>query len=391
MIRKIAIGVSGLLGVLLLVTLAIYVSTMPEPPPRGSASEAWLSPGPFSVALDNRIFVDETRETAANGDAPRLPARTLPTNIWYPEDGTGNYPLIVHSHGFVSERSDMAYVAKLLASHGYIVVAANYPLTNGGAAGGPNANDLVNQPADVSFLIDSVLALAGSNKPFTGDIDASRIGLMGYSLGGITTTLATYHPRLRDDRVAAAVSIAGPSAGLTKKFYENSDVPFMMIAGNSDALIDFEYNAAIIPARVRNSILVEIEGGTHLGFGSISEPWLRLMKHPDGLGCSAVLSNADDDASAFISALGDESDGIDLNDDIPTVCENMPTTKALHPGRQQMITSIAVLSFFESVFNESPIRKEEALAQLSSTLASELPQASLSTATIPAGLRLQEF
>ena len=87
---------------------------------------------------------------------------------------------------------------------------------------------------------------------------------MGYSLGGITTTLATYHPRLRDPRVAAAISIAGPSAGLVSKFYETTDVPFMMIPGTLDALIDFEYNAAVIPKRVQNSVLIGIEGGAHL-------------------------------------------------------------------------------------------------------------------------------
>lgn len=391
MIRKIAIGITSLLGVLLVLALATYIITMPESLPRDSESAAWLNPGPFSVAVAEKTFIDETRETAANGDGPRLAERTFPASIWYPQDGEGNYPLILHSHGFVSERGDLSYVAELLASHGYIVAAANYPLTNGGAPGGPNANDLVNQPADVRFLIDSVLALAGNDKPFAGDIDSSRIGLMGYSLGGITTSLATYHPRLRDRRVAAAVSIAGPTAGLTSKFYEAVDVPFMMIAGSADALIDFEYNAAVIPARVRNSVLIEIEAGTHLGFASIAEPWLRLMNHPDGIGCTAVLSNAENDANAYLQLLGDESDGIVLDDDIPLVCENMPATKALHPGRQQMATSIAVLSFFESVFSESAIRQEAALAVLSDALASELSEVKFSTATIPAGLRLQEF
>ncbi len=391
MIRKIMIGLGGLLGLLLLVSLLTYALTMPEPLADGAPSEAWLSPGPFSVAMTDRVFVDEARETAANGDAPSLPNRTFPTSIWYPVDSMGSHPLIVHSHGFVSERGDMAYVAELLASHGYVVAAANYPLTSGSTAGGPNANDLVNQPADVSFLIDSVLGLSGGDKPFDGEVDTSRIGLMGYSLGGITTTLATYHPRLRDKRVAAAVSVAGPTAGLVRKFYETSDVPFMMIAGTADALIDFEFNAAIIPARVRNSVLVGIDRGTHLGFGSIAEPWLRLMHHPDGLGCAAVLANADAETDSFIRALGDEADGIVPDDNIPAVCETMPDVKALHPGRQQMITRIAILSFFESVFDENPARREAALSQLSNSLATDLPEASFSASANTNRLILQEL
>jgi len=376
MIRKFAIGIIGLIGLILVVFEVTFLATMTEALPENSKSAEWLTPGPYTVAITETEFVDETRETAANGDAPSLPNRTFPTSIWYPEDSANNYPLIIHSHGFVSERTDLGYTAELLASYGYVVVAANFPLTAGGIAAGPNANDLVNQPMDVSFLIDSVLQLSGEAKPFAGEIDSSRIALMGYSLGGITTTLATYHPRLRDERVKAAVSIAGPTAGLTSEFSDTSDVPFMMIAGTLDALINFEPNAAIIPSRVRNSILLKIEGGTHLGFGSISEPWFRLMRHPDGLGCTAVLSNMDEDPSAAFRTLGEESDGIDIDSAVLTVCETMPTEKALHPGRQQMVTGIATLSFFEMVFNEDPARRAEASEILSRSLPSEMPEAS---------------
>ena len=383
MVRKLVIGLAGLLGLLLIGSAITYLVTMPERLPQDSSSEEWLQPGPFAVGFSDFVLVDESRETMANDDAPQLSNRTFPTSVWYPENGEGNYPLVIHSHGFVSERTDLAYVAELLASHGYIVAAANYPLTAGGTRGGPNADDLVNQPTDVSFLIDSVLQLAGDDRPFAGNIDASRIALMGYSLGGITTTLATYHPRLRDERVAAAISIAGPSAGLVSKFYETTDVPFMMIAGTLDALIDFEYNAAVIPERVQNSVLIEIEGGTHLGFGSISEPWLRLMNHPDGLGCTAVLSNLSSDPNAAFIPLGGESDGIELDSDIPAVCATMPSEKALHPARQQMVTSIATLSFFEFVFNEDPAKRQAAYEQLSNALPTDMSEAKFTTASRP--------
>ena len=66
----------------------------------------------------------------------------------------------------------------------------------------------------------------------------------------------------------------------------------------------------------------------------------------------------------------------DIDSAVLTGCETMPTEKALHPGRQQMVTSIATLSFFEMVFNEDPARRAEASEILSRSLPSEMPEAS---------------
>lgn len=374
MIQKIAKGLGALLALVGVVLVLLYFFTMPEALPRNSESSQWLRSGPYSVGILETVFVDNARPTSANNGFPGAPNRSFPTRIWYPEDTEGSLPLILHSHGFVSSRTDLAYAAEHLASYGYIVAAADYPLTSGATPGGPNANDLVNQVTDVPFLIDSLLGLTDVDKPFDGEIDSSRIGLMGYSLGGLTATLATYHPRLRDERIKATVSIAGPSAALTSDFYTTSDIPFLMIGGTLDALVDFQANAAVIPERVNNSALLRITGGTHLGFASIAEPMLRLMNHPDGLGCSAVLSNLDEDPNALYIPLGTDTNGIVLDPNIPAVCQTMPSEKALHPGRQHMATQIALLAFFESVFAEDAMARELALEQLAGGLESEMPE-----------------
>jgi predicted dienelactone hydrolase len=126
----------------------------------------------------------------------------------------------------MSMRSENVPLAALLASHGYVVVAVDYPLTNLRAPGGPTVRDAVNQPDDVRFVIDRVLAWKPGERPFDGEIDRERIGAVGLSLGGLTTTLATFHPRLRDPRIAAAVSIAGPAAMFSPAFFATADVPF---------------------------------------------------------------------------------------------------------------------------------------------------------------------
>ena len=79
-----------------------------------------------------------------------------------------------------------------------MVVAGNFPLTHRAAPGGPQILDVVNQPGDVSHLIDVMLGVNGQQRVLDLEIDPDRVALVGVSLGGLTATLAGYHPRLRD-------------------------------------------------------------------------------------------------------------------------------------------------------------------------------------------------
>ncbi|MCG8414902.1 MAG: hypothetical protein MI746_11850 [Pseudomonadales bacterium] len=379
MLKKIAKVLAGLVVTLIFLGVAVYIATGPQQPNADSSSAQWLTPGPHRVASRNYRFVDESRPTAENRGVPGKPNRTLTTTLWYPEgypeDIPDRLPLIIHSHGIVSERTELAYVAEALASRGYVVAAANYPLTSGETEGGANANDVVNQPGDISFLIDSILALAGGDKPFVGDIDETRIGLTGYSLGGLTTYLTTYHANWREPRIAAAVAIAGPSAPFAPEFFSTTNIPFLAIAGTADALIEYRRNAQDIPQRSPQSQLITIEGGTHLGFTGISEPYLRFMDNPDSFACYAVLGALDGDPNEPLQLLGGEDIGVDLNRELPSLCDyGFPS--AAHPGRQQMITQLAIVSFLESVFNPDSETREQASEQLTVAIASDFSEAS---------------
>ncbi len=379
MLKKLAKVLAGIVVTLIFLAVAIYIATGPQQPDANSSSAQWLAPGPHRAASRNYSFVDESRPTAENRGAPGKPNRNLNTTLWYPEgypeDIPDLLPLIIHSHGILSERTELAYVAEALASRGYVVAAANYPLTSGETAGGANANDVINQPGDISFLIDSILALSGDEKPFVGDIDETRIGLTGYSLGGLTTYLTTYHADWRDPRIAAAVAIAGPSAAFTSEFFSTTSIPFLAIAGTADALIEHRRNALDIPQRSPQSSLITIEGGTHLGFTGISEPYLRFMENPDSFACYAVLGALDEDPNEPMQLLGGEEVGVNLNRELPGLCDyGFPS--AAHPGRQQMITQLAIVSFLESVFNTDSATRQQASEQLTVAIANDFSEAS---------------
>lgn len=381
MLKKILLGLGALVVVALVAVAVVYQVTGPEGPPSGSAAAQLIEPGPWSVSEQDLTLVDATRPTPENGDYAGADSRTLVTTLWYPEgEVPGGMPLVIYSHGFMSNRQGGNYHARALASRGYLVAAADFPLSNMNAPGGPNPADVDRQPGDVSFIIDSLLALEGDAKPFEADVDGSRIGVMGLSLGGLTSTLVGYHPRWRDERVRAVVSIAGPAAMFTRGFFLNSRARFLMIAGTEDAIVDYETHAAIIPGRVTQGTLLTIRGGAHTSFVSLAEPSMRFMDNPDSLGCESLTAtveqaNGDEETEGNpFASLGDLSDGINQDLTALEICTK-PIGEALHPGRQQMIAQAAVVSFFTSQFAEDADERRSAREFLRQGITADFPEA----------------
>lgn len=351
----------------------LTLGKQPEPFPVGSASEAWLAPGPMQVERLDQVFVDEERPTNANGDYSGDPQRHLDGVVWHPASrDSGPYPLIVYSHGFSSNRDGGAYLAEHLASMGYVVVAVNYPLTNIAAPGGPNPKDVVNQPADISFLIDSLITQSGTTgHPLEGMVDETRVGATGISLGGMTTTLVSFHPEMRDPRIGAALSIAGPTAVFKKSFFDHADLPFLMLAGDIDALVPYPSNAEPVIDKIKGAELVTLSRGSHTGFAGPAAP-LRWMKNPDALGCFMVKQNIDaSEEEPWFELIGSEEQGID-HSAVNELCLMDPLPVAMNVLRQHMITLVVVSSFFESHFAADREARAAAIKYLRETLAREL-------------------
>ncbi|MAE96825.1 MAG: hypothetical protein CL910_19425 [Deltaproteobacteria bacterium] len=346
-------------------------------PPEGTESALRLSPGPFEVESRDLHLVDESRPTMANADFEGAPSRALEVTLWAPGTATSPLPLVVYSHGFTGSRTEMLYLLEHLASHGYAVAALDFPLTNGDAPGGPNFADLWNQPGDVRFVIDSLLAEPAEQASFA--IDAERIGLAGLSYGGLTTTLLAYHPTEGEARAKGAVSIAGPAQMFTEAFFAAGGPPFLMIAGTEDALVPHGLNAASLPARSPGAALLSIDRGTHLGFVEFARRWLRFSHHPDAMACEGIRRQMDqadtpNEENPF-EPLGGPEMGIDFASwELP--CRSASEfAKAMRPQRQQAITSLAVRAFFDSLFAEDSATREGAARYLSAGMPTELSDA----------------
>jgi predicted dienelactone hydrolase len=315
----------------------------------------------------------------ANGEFAGQPFRELNGELWYPRDrAEGPYPLILYSHGFMSSVSEGAYLVDFLVPKGYVIAAVDYPLSSGGAPGGPTVNDVGNQPGDVSFVLDQLLARNSTEgDSLFGLIDPQRIAVAGLSLGGLTSQLTAFHRDSRDPRIAAAVSIAGPAVFLTPEFFSTSSMPFMMIAGSADAIIPYEAHAAPIPQKSPQSLLVTLQGGTHVGFASIASTFMRWFHHPDELVCPMLVQGLENgDAPAEEMLLPDA--GIGISTDAAMPCTMTEFERAMRPGEQQMLTRLAMLSFLESVFAADPARRAQMETFLISELAQEQPAVLLS-------------
>lgn len=364
----------GLLAILAMAVIAIAIAlfvTKPAPPSKDSVSETRLSDGPFKIGEAEFDWVDETRSTPANGDFQGAPNRSLPTRIWYPLGFQGQSPLIIYSHGFRSDREGGAYIAKHLASHGYVVASARFPLSNGAAPGGSTIEDTRNQPGDVSFIIDQMLALSGDTKPFAASLTPNEIGAIGLSLGGLTTTLTTFHPELRDPRIKAAVSMAGPADVFGPDFFTYSDAAYLVISGTEDAIVPHKTNAAPMPNKLSSGGLLEIQGGTHAGFVDLMSGPVRLLGNPDALACS--MTDFSSDGHPFDGMFGGPEQGLVSPDTYIPAC-SFELGDVIDAGRQHMIAKLAIRALLDSEFADTESAKQESQTYLIRTLPNEFPE-----------------
>jgi len=127
--------------------------------------------------------------------------RSLPTTVYAPTSGARKSPLIVFGHGMWGHPRKFTWLFGRWADAGYAVAAPAFPRTSKEDAPRSVLADVVNQPADVSFVLDELLSREIG--------DAKRVGVGGYSLGAETALAVGLHPRYGDGRVQAVVAIAG--------------------------------------------------------------------------------------------------------------------------------------------------------------------------------------
>ena len=338
-----------------------------------SATAAFGQPGAFGVGVRDLTLVDDTRPTPAHGSQPALSLRTLVTRVWYPTAGpasatpvtdaallTGKrFGLVVYSHGFGDTPAFAKYLAVPLASRGYVVAAPTFPLTNLATLGspdGPYPADIVNQPADVSFVIGRLLAADAPADWLAGALDAHKVGLAGLSYGGLTTLLLAYHPSMHDRRVHAALALAPAACALTSRYYRRVGTPLLVMQGDQDQLVPLETNGARAFTFARRSPreLVTLVHGTHTAFaGPIAQ---ESTSSYDTIGCALILRAFTADLLAqfqMATELQDPKTGIDITQCSLPCQAAFPSNPPMQAPRQHALAKAVTAAFFESTLGRS--------------------------------------
>ncbi|WP_233805467.1 alpha/beta hydrolase family protein [Paraburkholderia sp. HP33-1] len=334
---------------------------------------AQSAPADWHVGETRRVF-----HPAAARNWRGAQTQALITSIWYPADATQpqtphdigapghpiflghaaaddaplsaaqpKYPLLLLSHGTGGSAASLDWLAASLAAQGYIVAGVNHPGNN---ALEPRTRDGFilwwERATDVSEVLDGMLA----DPHFGPRVDTTRIGALGFSLGGYTvlelagarTDLAAFEhfctspeadaicsppeaanlahapgaPALtvaglsvetqasrarsgdsyRDPRIKAAFAIA-PALGeaFNSSSFKEVTIPVALLAGEADTTAPVNTNIHRVAGFIPQATVTIVPGASHYTFMDVCEPEVMERLAPvckDGPGVDRAAIHA---------------------------------------------------------------------------------------------------
>ena len=180
----------------------------------------------------------------------------------------------VHGGGFVGgDKADNGGQAKALVKRGFVVVSINYRLLAPNGCSGADASGLTCQIAAVAGIHDGQAAVRWLRaNAATYRIDPDRIGITGFSAGGIISTGVgamsdqpgeSGNPEY-SSRVSGWVSLSGGLPG--GQYVDGTDSPGYLFSGTADPTVPYQWSvdtANNLDAGGVYTVLHTTQGGGH--------------------------------------------------------------------------------------------------------------------------------
>jgi len=232
----------------------------------------------YGVGSREVVLIDPNRPTQARParDLPAKPERTISTLLFYPTDGDPSgpavrdapvahqqFPLVVFTPGGGGDTGPTyARMVKPLVQRGYVVALPTFPL----AAGGRGVwADYVNQPADVSFVIDETIRLSDEPGEWLSQrVNQSRIGVAGNSLGAVVALGLTCHSGCIDQRIEVAALAGATPLPFPGGGYVWPDTPLLFIHGTQDDVVPVEVCDSMFDRSTGETWYVRLSEADHL-------------------------------------------------------------------------------------------------------------------------------
>jgi len=276
--------------------------------------KSYLKTHKYAVGQTNFTIIDSLRN------------RPLKTEIWYPTKDTtkvnsvteypfklpptskdadfisGKHSLILLSHGTGGNRISQMWLACELASNGFIVLSVDHYGNTLDNKIPENFVKVWDRPLDISFMLNNIL----NNSKYNSIIDSTKIGMVGFSLGGYTTIalaggILDYNllkefsntkegksefnlpemgdvskfikpeiikrgnnnfKNLKDDRITSFIALA-PAIGQgfqQKEQFKNINNPILIIGAEKDKRTPNETNAKHYHKLIKSSKYIELKG-----------------------------------------------------------------------------------------------------------------------------------
>ncbi|SMY09269.1 alpha/beta hydrolase family protein [Flavimaricola marinus] len=222
--------------------------------------------------------------------------RAIPFKMFMPEGVSGPAPVVIFSHGLGGSRDAAPYLGHALAKAGYFGFFIQHPGTDKTILEGAQTQqeiqrqmqaaikvpgNMLDRFTDLPFVLDQLERMNVKTK-LAGQLDLTRIGMIGHSYGARSTMAAAgqafgfFGTRFKDPRIKAAVplspNVTVPPGQSLEGIYDAIDIPMLHVTGTGDGMMgdeDFDPYTRTIPYQTitaPDQYLLVLDGASHSTF-----------------------------------------------------------------------------------------------------------------------------